>query len=281
MTQQMTTPEETATRVTTPQLSSRRSRRDRKQRRRSTFPPLRGLLPLVVFLAVWQAFGSPDSPYYPPPSTWWTGLMMLWDSDSLVPAILSTLETFAVSLIIATVLGALIGTLIGASRLTHRALNPTLEFARSMPSAAVVPIAVLLIGYNQQMKIAVVIFAAIWPIMLNTLSAMRTLNPILLDTASSLHLSRLDRARKIIFPSLLPAVLLGVRVAAPITLIVTLLVEILTAVSGVGALIATAQRNFQSPAVFGLIIVAGLFGLLVNGIVAAIEGYVFRYRSQR
>jgi NitT/TauT family transport system permease protein len=144
-----------------------------------------------------------------------------------------------------------------------------------------VPIFVLLIGYDQKMKVTVVVFTAIWPIMLNTMSAVRNINPLLLDTAASLHLSGFDRARKVLFPSLLPAILLGVRVAAPVTLIITLLVEILTAVNGVGALIATAQRNFQSAAVFGLVIVAGLFGLLVNAIVALIEGYVFRYRPQR
>lgn len=260
-------------------VQDRRARRSGKQRR--GVPPLRGLIPLVVLIAAWQVFGSEDSPYFPSPSAWWTGLTSLWTNGSLLPAIGSTLETFAISLVIATVLGALIGSLIGAWRLAHRALNPTLEFLRAMPSATVVPIFVLLIGYDQQMKVAVVVFTAIWPIMLSTMSAVRNINPLLLDTAASLHLSGFDRARKVLFPSLLPAILLGVRVAAPVTLIITLLVEILTAVNGVGALIATAQRNFQSAAVFGLVVVAGLFGLLVNAIVALIEGYVFRYRPQR
>jgi len=244
-------------------------------------PPLRGLIPLALLLAAWQVFGSSTSPYYPRPSTWWTGLSELWTSGALLPAIGSTLQTFTISLVIATVLGALLGGVIGAWRLAHRALNPTLEFLRAMPSATVVPIFVLLIGYDQKMKVTVVVFTAIWPIMLNTMSAVRNINPLLLDTAASLHLSGFDRARKVLFPSLLPAILLGVRVAAPVTLIITLLVEILTAVNGVGALIATAQRNFQSAAVFGLVIVAGLFGLLVNAFVALIESYVFRYRPQR
>lgn len=260
-------------------VAKRRARRSGKQRR--GVPPLRGLIPLVLLIAAWQLFGSDTSPYYPRPSTWWTGLTQLWTNGSLLPAIGSTLETFAISLVIATILGALLGALIGAWRLAHRALNPTLEFLRAMPSATVVPIFVLLIGYDQKMKVTVVVFTAIWPIMLNTMSAVRNINPLLLDTAASLHLSGFDRARKVLFPSLLPAILLGVRVAAPVTLIITLLVEILTAVNGVGALIATAQRNFQSASVFGLVVVAGLFGLLVNAIVALIEGYVFRYRPQR
>jgi ABC-type nitrate/sulfonate/bicarbonate transport system permease component len=277
---QTTVPDEALSAEGEQVVAQRQSRRSNKRPGRGV-PPVRGLIPLVLLIAAWQVFGSDTSPYYPRPSTWWTGLTTLWSGGSLLPAIGSTMETFVLSLVIATVLGALIGAVIGTWRLPHRALNPTLEFLRAMPSATVVPIFVLLIGYDQEMKVTVVVFTAIWPIMLNTMTAVRSLNPLLLDTAASLHLNWFDRARKVLFPSLLPAILLGVRVAAPITLIITLLVEILTAVNGVGALIATAQRNFQSAAVFGLVIVAGLFGLLVNAIVALIEAYIFRYRPQR
>lgn len=276
---QITMPEEAPSRAPADVRASRR-RRSKKGSRKG-IPPLRGLLPLILFLAAWQVFGNDQSPYFPRPSTWWSGLTSLWDDGTLLPAVGSTLETFAISLIIAAVLGALIGALIGARRLVHQALNPTLEFLRAMPSAAIVPIFVLLIGFNQQMKVIVVVLTAIWPIMLNTMTAVRSINPILLDMAASLHLNWHDRMRKVLFPSVLPAILLGVRVAAPVTLIVTLLVEILTAVQGVGALISTAQRNFQSSTVFGLVVVAGIFGLLVNAIVALIETYAFRYRPER
>jgi ABC-type nitrate/sulfonate/bicarbonate transport system permease component len=260
--------------------TSRRARRSAK-RSRAGFPPLRGLIIFVLFLVAWQIFGTSSSPYYPEPSAWWGGLTELWSGGKLVPAIGSTLETFVISLVVATLLGALVGAFVGFWRLAHRALNPTLEFLRVMPPAAIVPIFVLLIGYGQSMKVTIVVYAAIWPILLNTASAVRNINPILLDTAASLHLNWFDKIRKVLVPSLLPAVLLGVRVAAPITLIITLLVEILTAVSGVGALIETAQRNFQSAQVFGLVVVAGLFGLFVNGVVTLIEAYVFRYQPQR
>jgi ABC-type nitrate/sulfonate/bicarbonate transport system permease component len=253
----------------------------RTRKREASVPPLRGLIPLILLFVVWQVFATDDSPYYPRPSTWWDELVKLWRDGSLTPAVGATIETFAISLVVATILGALVGALIGAWGIMHKALNPTLEFLRAMPSATVVPIFVLLIGYDQRMKVAVVVFTAIWPIMLNVMSAVRDINPVLMDTAATLHLNWFDRSRKVLFPSLLPAILLGVRVAAPIALIITLLVEILTGVSGVGALIATAQTNFQSATVFGLVVVAGFFGLLVNALVAFIEGYVFRYRAHR
>jgi len=246
-----------------------------------SFPPLRGLLPLVVLLVIWQAVGSERSPYFPTPSSWVGGLSTLAANGTLWRAAEATLLTFSMALVVATVLGALLGLLVGASKRADRALGPTLEFARALPPAAIVPIAVLLIGYDQRMKVTVVTFATIWPILLNARAGVRSLNPVLLDTAKSLHLSWMDSTRKCTMPALVPAILLGVRVAAPVALVITLLVEIITRVGGLGALIALSQRNYLSAQVYGLILVAGLFSFMVNGLVAALEASVLRRRMSR
>lgn len=246
--------------------------------RRSAFPPLRGLLPLAVLLCAWELRASADSPYFPPPSTWIEGLSDLWGDGVLWPAAGQTLSTFAIALAIATVLGTLLGLIVGASRAVDRALNPTLEFARAMPPAAVVPVATLLLGYDATMKVVVVTFAAVWSILLNTRSGVRSIDPVLLDTARCLRLKPFDRSRKCLFPAMLPSIFLGVRVAAPVALVITLLVEIVTRVDGIGALIATAQRSYLAGQVYGLILVAGLFSFLVNGVVSAIQSFAFRNR---
>lgn len=147
-----------------------------------------------------------------------------------------------------------------------------------MPPAAVVPIATLLLGYDETMKVAVVTLAAVWAILLNTRAGVRRVDQTLLDAARSLQLGRVDRIRKVIVPALLPSIFLGVRVAAPIAVVITLLVEILTHVEGVGALIAQSQRTFQPARVYALIVVAGALSLLVNALLGAVETYAFRYR---
>lgn len=245
-----------------------------------SFPPLNGLLPLAFLLVLWQLLGSESSPYFPPPSTWARGLRTLWENGTLGPAAMETLVTFALSLATATVLGSLLGITVGVSRKIDRALGPSLEFARAMPPAAMVPIAALLIGYDETMKVAVVTFAAVWSILLNTRAGVRALDPVLLDTARCLHLNWFDRLRKCIVPALMPAILLGVRVAAPVSLVITLLVEILTRVGGLGGLIALSQRNYLSAQVYGLILVAGLFSFVLNGLVAVLESFVFRHRPR-
>lgn len=242
------------------------------------FSRLRGLLPLAVLLAVWQIAGSPGSPYFPPPSTWGSALVGLWQDGELVKAVVATLTTFSVGLGAATMVGAVLGVVVGRSPGTDRALGPTFEFARAIPPAVMVPIATLLLGYDSTMKLAVVTLAATWAVLLNTRSGVHRIDRTLLDVARSLQLGTVDRLRKVIVPALLPSIFLGVRVAAPIALVITLLVEIVTSVDGVGALIAHSQRTFQPDRVYALIVVAGLLSLVVNAALGALEGYVFRYR---
>lgn len=258
-----------------------RHRRDRAATASILIPPVRGLAPLALLLGAWELTGAERSPYFPRPSTWPAALGDLWTAGTLLPAAGATITTFCLALGVAIVLGTLLGLLAGGVRTIDRALNPTLEFARAMPPAAIIPIATLLIGYNEQMKVAVVSSAAIWPILFNSRAALRRLDPVLIETARSLHLTRLQRVRKITFPALLPGIFLGVRVGGPIALVVTLLVEFLTQVDGIGGLIATAQRSYLSDQVWGLILVAGLFSLLVGGLIAALEGYVLRHRPTR
>ena len=241
-------------------------------------PPLRGLLPLVAVLLVWQLLVRGQSAYFPRPSLWWDRTIQLWNVGTLEPAIVATMKTFVYSLALSALLGTALGIVIGRVRVVDRVLSPFLNFCRVMPAATVVPIAVLFAGYTENMKVAVVVFIGIWPILLQVRHATRTLNPILLDMARSLRLGKPSTARKVLFPSLLPAILLGVRVAAPTVLIIVLLVEIMTAVPGVGALISRSQQNFDSAAAYGLVCVAGILALLVNAFIAVLEGYLLRYR---
>lgn len=252
--------------------------RFRRRRRASGVPPLRGLLPLAVALLIWQLIQHGTSAYFPRPSLWWEAVQAQWRADALQPAIGATLKSFVLALVIATALGTAIGIAIGRSRRLDRALAPTLDFCRFLPAAAVVPIAVLFAGYTEKMKIFVVVFAAIWPILLQVRSAARAQSPLLLDVARSLHLSRLRTLRSVLLPSLVPSILLGLRVAAPLVLIVVLLVEIVTQVTGIGSLISTAQRQFDAATAYGLLAIAGILGIAVNALVAILEARLLRYR---
>ena len=242
----------------------------------SDLPSPLGLLPLALSLILWQIFQTDNSPYFPPPSAWGAGLLQLVRGGQLGSAMLATAQTIIVALLLATVLGVALGTLIGTSRLANRALGPLLEFCRAMPPPAIVPLAILFIGYDERMKLSIVTFSAIWPVLLNTSSAVEHLHPLLLDVATSFRLSRWDRLRRIVVPAVVPAILVGISVALPLTIVLTLLVEILTSVEGLGALMIAAQRNFQSGQVYGLLAVIGLFGFFLNNAFAIAQALIMK-----
>jgi ABC-type nitrate/sulfonate/bicarbonate transport system permease component len=244
-------------------------------------PPLRGLMPLVLFLVVWQVVQPGPSPYFPAPVEWWRAALRLAHRTDLVAAFLSTAATFATGLALAIVCGSIIGVAIGTSPLLSRALAPLLEFMRAIPPPATVPVAGLLIGYSEPMKLVVVVLAALWPILLNVSSAVRQIDPLLIDVARSFRLSRRATMRRIILPSVVPALLLGIRVAIPLTIILALLVEMLTSLPGIGALMIQSQRNFQSSEVYALLVLVGLFGLIVNDAFLVIETAILRYWPPR
>lgn len=239
-------------------------------------PPLRGLLPLAVGLAAWQVLQPGPSPYYPPPAQWWRDTWPLVTSGELLPALAATLQTFVAALALATAAGAAAGVLLGASAAARRALGPLLEFVRTIPPPAVVPLAVLLLGYEERMKLLVVTFAAVWPILLNVSSAVTHVDPLLGDVARTLRLPAAHRIWKIVVPAAVPGLLLGVRVALPLAVIVTLLVEMLILSPGVGSLVMTAQRGFQSARVFGLLVLIGLLGFALNGAFVIVEALIMR-----
>ena len=239
-------------------------------------PPLRGLLPLLLLLLVWQIVQSGPSPYFPAPSEWWSAALRLSRREQLLSAFVSTASSFLVGLMLAAFIGASLGVAIGSSRRVARALRPLLEFMRSIPPPATVPVAGLLIGYNESMKIVVIVLAALWPVLLNTSAAVDQIHPLLRDVSRTFRLSARERMWRILLPSIIPGLLLGIRVAIPLTIILALLVEMLTSLPGIGALMIRSQRNFQSSEVYALLVLVGLFGLFVNNAFLILESWLLR-----
>jgi ABC-type nitrate/sulfonate/bicarbonate transport system permease component len=242
----------------------------------SRLPSPRGLLPLAVVLVLWQLFRSGNSPYFPPPSAWWSGLVQIAIGGGLLNACLASLKTIVAGLALSIAAGTALGVLIGISPRTARTLGPLLEFCRAMPPPAIVPLVILLLGYDERMKLTIVVISAMWPIVLNASSAIRHIPPLLLDVAASFRLSAFDRIRLIVIPAVVPAILLGIRIALPLTIVLTLLVEILTSIEGIGALMIAAERNFQSGQVYGLLVLVGLFGLAINNAFSIAQAVILR-----
>ena len=243
----------------------------RRSGRRGQGIPIRGLLPLILALAAWQIFGSDESAYFPRPGAWVHAVVDLFHKSGLLGAVGTTALSFLIGLAISAVIGSAIGILVGSVPKADGALGPLLEFLRVMPAAVLVPFATLVFGYNMQMKLTVVVLASIWPILLAVRMGRRRMSGTILDIGPTMGLSHALTIRKIILPGLLPSLLTGLSIAAPLCLIVTLLVEIIARVPGIGSLIGTAQDNFASAQVYGLLVIAGIISIIVNQVVRRVE----------
>jgi ABC-type nitrate/sulfonate/bicarbonate transport system permease component len=239
-------------------------------------PDARGLCPLLIGLGIWQVEGAANSPNFPPPATWWGAVAMLARTGDLIPALGATLAVILLSLAAATVAGFAFGLLIGTHRALRQWSNFMLEYMRALPPPVIIPIVVLMLGYTVPMKLAVITFAAFWPILLNTISGVSQIGPLLFDVARGLRLSRRDGLIKIVMPTTVPALLLGVRVALPQAVIATLVVEMFTGATGIGSLMINAQRNFNAPAVFGLLALMGFVGFSLTAVFATFERVIMR-----
>lgn len=238
--------------------------------------PVTGLLPLLVLLLVWQAIGPARSISYPRPDAWLLGLGNLLTDGTLLPALRTTVLTFAASLLVATPVGALLGMLMGASDRVDRALSPIMDFFRSLPPPVVVPVAGLILGLTPLTDVAIVVLAVVWPILLNAMMGIRGVPRVRLEMARTLGLRPTERFLKVVLPSVAPSVVVGVRIAASSALIVTLLVDMLGTGDGLGRQLVLNQQRFQAGAVWGLLLVSGVLGYLLNLAIGLAEHYAFR-----
>lgn len=237
---------------------------------------LRGLVPLIVLLGIWQLVGNPHSSSTPAPSTWWTSLKQIEQNGTLWPAVWITVRLYLEGLALAILIGIALGIALGSSQRLTRALSPLLEFMRNTPAAAVVPVAILVFRAGITTDLGAITYGTIWPILMNVTIARSSLSPLRIDLGHSLGLSWWTRLHKIILPSLVPEIITGIRVAAPICLIITILVDILLATGGLGYQLTVAQQSYSSGDAFAMVAVIGLLGVLISILLGIFERVVLR-----
>lgn len=228
----------------------------------------------AVLVALWQAAASSrliNPVFFPEPANVWASLGQVASPGPMRDGAAVTVESMLAGWIVAGVLGVAIGVLIGRSALVARASGATLEFLRATPPSVIVPALILFLGTGQQMELAVIVFAAVWPVLLNTVHGVRNADAVLLEAAASLRLSRLATVYKIVLPSAVPYILVGLRISLAISLIAAVVAEILGSSGGLGTFIVYARSRFQSPDIYASLVVLGTIGYLSNGALRLVE----------
>lgn len=252
---------ETPTQVYT--ISRQKSRKRRTRPRRTIL----GFVGILSFLGIWEVAvrtGLIDARFLPPPSEVLPQLFTILTYADLWAAIGHTMLAWAIGLAVALVAGTVLGIIIGLSPFMRRATHSTIELLRPIPSVALIPLAVLLFGMKIESSLMLIIYAAFWQILIQVLYGVADVDQVAMATGRSYGMSKLQRVRYIVFPTTLPYLLTGLRLAASVALILAVTAELLIGANGIGREIAFAQSNGLYVTMYALILVTGFIGIVIN-----------------
>jgi ABC-type nitrate/sulfonate/bicarbonate transport system permease component len=183
---------------------------------------------------------------------------------SLLQATRDTLLSAFAGLAIGGSIGLLLGIALGMIPVLDRLMEVTVEAIRPIPSVALLPIALIAMGFGYRMEIVIVAFACVWPLLIFTRAAVRGIEPRLIEVAQVLRLSTDARVTKIVIPAALPRIFIAFRLAAGVALIVAVTVEIAINPLGLGAAIMTAQQALRPDLMLAYLVWIVVVGFALN-----------------
>ncbi|MFJ8591422.1 ABC transporter permease [Streptomyces sp. NPDC093598] len=228
----------------------------------------------AVFLLLWEAvprLGLVDEDYVPPAGRIADALGRELSDTAFWSALGDTLTGWALGLAIAVSAGVVAGVVISVVPYLREVTASAIEFLRPIPSVALIPLAVLLYGTELRSVLLLVVYASFWQVLIQVLYGVRDVDPVAEETARSYGLGAWARIRHVLWPTALPYVMTGVRLAAAVALILAVTAELVIGAPGLGARIAVAQTSQAVPEMYALIVVTGMLGLLINVGARAVE----------
>jgi NitT/TauT family transport system permease protein len=246
---------------------------------------IRGLIGIAVLTILLEAVTRAElvNPRYLPPASTvlaTTG-RILFDGEFLEAA-LGTLRAWALGMALAIAVAVPLGMALGASRRSWLAATAAIEFLRPIPSVALIPLMILVLGRGLEMKTALVVYACSWPILFNTIYGMREVDPITRDTARAFGYGRLQVLTRVSLPSAAPFIYTGIRIAAAIALIVTISTELIAGGSdGIGTwMLVRSQSGTDREFVYAGTVFAGLLGVVINLLLVLGERRLFFWHQR-
>ncbi|MGK8523612.1 ABC transporter permease [Nocardia asteroides] len=237
---------------------------------------------IALFLLLWQlapTLGLVDEVFLPPFSVVAQAFTDLVASGEMWTHLSASLNRSLVGYTLALAAGIPVGIAIAWYKPVADFLNPILELFRNTAALALLPVFLLILGIGETSKVAIVVYASFFPILLNTITGVRTVDPLLVKSAVSLGFSPLRLFQKVILPAALPSIFTGLRMAAASSILVLLAAEMFGARAGLGYLITAAQQNFAIPNMYAGILAISLLGLGVNGLLVTLERRLSRWRA--
>jgi NitT/TauT family transport system permease protein len=262
----------------------------RRSSRRSPSEPLsrtgrwlRGAAGLAVLAAASEALGRAGivhRDFLPPASVVLSRAVGLAEDPEFLSNLWSTIKAWAIGLAIAVGAGVSLGLVLGSVPVLNTAARAIIEFLRPIPSVALIPLVSLILGSGLRTEATLIVYAAAWPVLFNTIYGLQDVDPVAKDTLRAFGFGRLSVLLWVSVPSAAPFIATGVRLAAGIALILAVGTEILSGFGqGLGIFIAQAQQSVDGTAdVLAGTVWAGALGLVINAVLVLGEWRLFHWR---
>lgn len=215
-----------------------------------------------------------------PPSTVALAFIEALGDGSLLASTRDTLVCAFAGLAIGGTVGLTLGVVLGAFRALDQLMEATIELVRPIPSVALVPVALVALGFGYRLEMAIVAFACTWPVLLLTRAAVGGVEPRLIEVARALRLSFPARVVKIIVPAALPRIFVAFRLATGIALTVAVTVEVSTNPLGLGYGIMLAGQSLHPDLMLAYLVWIGVIGWSLNVAITAAQQRLFGRSAQ-
>jgi ABC-type nitrate/sulfonate/bicarbonate transport system permease component len=221
-------------------------------------------VPIALVALIWAYTESSETFYYPPLGDVFERFADNWLFERFGSDVWPSLRRIAFGYAIAVAVGIGAGTAPGSSRTLRIATGPIVEFLRSIPPPALIPFAIVVIGVGDDMKVFIIAFVCLWPVLLNTIDGINGIDPTLKDTARMYGVSGRDRLLRMTLPAASPQIFAGMRLSLSLALILMVISEMVASTNGIGFFVLQSQRSFAIPEMWSGILLLGILGYVFN-----------------
>jgi ABC-type nitrate/sulfonate/bicarbonate transport system permease component len=245
--------------------------------RRWTGLTLEVTVPLAALVLWGLLSANSDTYYFPPLTDILETFADTWLFERVGSDVVPSLVRMGLGFAIAVVVAISVGLLLGLSRRARIAATPIVEFLRAIPPPALLPFAILVIGVGASMKVFIIAFVCVWPILLNTVDGVRGIDPTLDDTTRVYGIPSRDRIWRVMLPAATPQIFAGMRTSLSLALILMVISEMVASTNGIGYFVLQSQRTFAIPEMWSGILLLGILGYVLNGGFMLIERHLLRW----
>ena len=247
---------------------------------RRVAPVLEVLVPLLLLglWAIWSA--GTDTFYYPPLTEILEKFSETWLFERVGSDVVPSLLRLTAGYFLAVAVAVLIGIPLGLNDTARRAAAPIVEFLRAIPPPALLPLAIVVIGVGNSMKVLLIGFVCLWPVLLNTIDGIRGIDPTLNETVRVYGVRGLTRLRLVTLPAAAPQIFAGMRTSLSLALIMMVISEMVASTNGIGFFVLQSQRSFAIPEMWSGILLLGILGYVLNLIFILVERRVLAWHRE-